>query len=123
MIGKVPADHSVDSHFRRALQKFRQIFSAKMPFGFCGVVESDRRFLAQSRILGDLARFLFPALNHLGILQDFDLPLIFRKTHPDAKALVVQTSKLWLIGMMICRAEKNSAKPAACDAGEVSFYR
>src|SRR5262249_33688848 len=55
--------------------------------------------------------------------DDLDLPLIIGKTHSPAEALLVQTPQLWLVSVVIGRAQKRATQPTSGNIRETSFYR
>src|SRR5512133_2838457 len=108
-VRQTPARRPADSDVLDAANEPRQIAGPKMAFGFRSRRKSQRRLFTQRRVSGDLSGFLFPALDHRGVTDDFDLALILSKVHSPAETLLIQASQLRLVSMMIGRAEKRAA--------------
>jgi acyl carrier protein len=94
-----------------------------MSFRFRSRRKRQRCLFAQGCISRDLSGFLFPALNHRGITDDLDLPLVIGKAQSPAETLLVQASQLRLVSMVIGRAKKRAAQPTPGDIRETSLYR
>ena len=72
-----------------AADECREILRTKMSFRFRSRRKRQRRLFAQGCVSRDLSGFLFPALDHRGIADDLDLPLIIGKAQSPAETLLV----------------------------------
>src|SRR5678816_2973453 len=93
-----------------------------MSFRFRSRRKRQRRLFEQGCVSRDLSGFLFPALDHRGIADDLDLPLIIGEAQSPAETLLVQASQLRLVSMVVSRAQKRAAQPTPSDIREISFY-
>src|SRR6266513_3166635 len=94
-----------------------------MSFRFRSRRKRQRRLFEQGCVSRDLSGSLFPALDHRGIADDLNLPLIIDKAQSPAETLLVQASQLRLVSMVISRAQKRAAQPTPGDIRETSLYR
>src|SRR5437763_4962744 len=94
-----------------------------MSFRFRSRRKRQRRLFEQGCVSRDLSGFLFPALDHRGIADDLNLPLIIDKAQSPAETLLVQASQLRLVRMVISRAQKRATQSTPGDIREISLYR
>src|ERR1700739_1358621 len=103
------------------LDQLIEVISPEMLFHRRYVLKSGRILLILSRIGNDLTRFLFPLINQFRIAGNLDTAAVFLKTHPPAKALLVQRADYLLKSMIICRPEQPPGKTAAGYGSEIPF--
>ena len=94
-----------------------------MTFHLGSVGERERGLAGFGRVSGDVARLLFPFFHDRRIARDFDLFLIIDEAHAPAEARFVEVAQLWLIVVVIGRAEQSATKPAARHIREITLER